>query len=188
MRFVASELERIDQPGSRDRFNGRLDPDQLGVLGYSFGGTVGAQGCREDRRFKAGIDMGGSMFGEVAEAGVPRPFLFMDDETPRPLADELTQSNTQKRLYAQLVERDYRLEASSLGKFGGYQIAIAGTEHGNYTDQPTDLSLSDYLSNLGRIKPARRFLDNQRICGRFFRSISEESSPSPAGGSFICLS
>lgn len=155
--FVASELQRIDQPGSGDRFSGRLDRDRFGVLGYSFGGAASAQVCREDRRFKAGIDMGGSMFGEVAEAGVPRPFLFMDDETPRPLADELTQRSTQKRLYAQLVERDYRLEASSLEKYGGYQIMIAGTEHGNYTDQPADLSLWDYLSNLGRIKPARGF-------------------------------
>jgi predicted dienelactone hydrolase len=155
--FVASELERIDQAGSRDRFSGRLDRDRLGVLGYSFGGAAGAQVCRDDRRFKAGIDMGGSMFGEVAETGVPWPFLFIDDETPRPSADELTQSNTQKRLYAQLVERDYRLEASSLEKYGGYQIVIVGTEHGNFTDQPTDLSLGDYFSNLGRINPARSF-------------------------------
>jgi len=155
--FVASELERIDQPRSRDRFSGRLDRERLGVLGYSFGGASGAQVCREDRRFKAGIDMGGSMFGEVAEAGVPRPFLFMDDETPRPSADELIQSNTQKRLYAQTVERDFRLEALSLEKYGGYQIAIAGTEHGNYTDQPADLSLWDYLTDLGRINPARGF-------------------------------
>jgi hypothetical protein len=49
--------------------------------------------------------MGGSMFGEVAEAGVPRPFLFMDNETPRPLAEELTQSNTQKRLYCAIFQR-----------------------------------------------------------------------------------
>jgi dienelactone hydrolase len=155
--FVASELGRIDQPGSRDRFSGRLDLERLGVLGYSFGGASGAQVCREDRRFKAGIDMGGSMFGEVAEAGVPRPFLFMDDETPRPSAEELTQLNTPKRLFAQSVERDFRLEAHSLEKYGDYQIMIAGTEHGNYTDQPADLALRDYLKDLGRINPARGF-------------------------------
>jgi predicted dienelactone hydrolase len=153
--FVANELERSDRPGAQDHWSGRLDRDRIGILGYSFGGTSGAQVCREDPRFKAGIDMGGSMFGQVAEAGVPCPFLFIDDETPRPVAHELTQSNTPKRLYAQIVARDFRLEAHSIEKYGGYAITINGTEHGNYTDQPSDPALWDYLAELGRINPER---------------------------------
>jgi predicted dienelactone hydrolase len=155
IKFVATSLARLAHAEGQGRWNGRIATDSFGILGYSFGGAAAAQVCRDDPRCAAGINMDGSLFGTVADAGVPRPFLFIDEKTQQPSASELTQANGEKRRFAQMVARDARERANSIEKYGGYRIVISGTDHANFTDPPEDQSLRYDLFDIGRINPER---------------------------------
>src|SRR5208282_1514586 len=97
VKFVVDQLEQFNRPSGKF-FGARLDLNRLGIFGYSFGGAVAAQACWLDRRFKAGIDMEGSLFGEVAEDGVRQPFFFMGD-AGTPVASRIPR-NPKERLDA----------------------------------------------------------------------------------------
>ena len=64
--FVLDSLLQMNHQ-SRGWLAGKVDPDRIGIFGHSFGGAVAAQVCWLDRRFRAGINMDGSMFGEAAD-------------------------------------------------------------------------------------------------------------------------
>ena len=49
-------------------------------MGHSFGAAAAAEAMRRDPRFAAGINLDGSFFGAVLDAGLNRPFLLMGHE------------------------------------------------------------------------------------------------------------
>ena len=191
--LVANELEKAAADGSGDRFSGRLDWKRLGVFGYSFGGAAAAQACWEDARFKAGMNMGGSMYGEVAEAGIRQPFLFMDDQTPRPTPAELAPGDSPRRRYAAIVERDYRLEGYSAATYGSYELQFSGAEHIDFTDPPARPTWRYYLRDHGAIAPQRAMRTINAYTVAFFSRYLNHSpeplldGPSPAFSEVIFL-
>jgi dienelactone hydrolase len=98
-------------------FSGRLDLDRIGVIGHSFGGAATAQACLVDTRCKAGVDIDGTLYGDVPQVGVHPPFLFITSEPPDPSIQE------------PLV----RSFSSSL-KNGAHWITILGSRHFSFTD------------------------------------------------------
>ncbi|WP_043476111.1 hypothetical protein [Kitasatospora sp. MBT66] len=76
LRFVATELTT----GRTVRRHPGLpcaDPARIGVLGHSMGGAAAAEAVRQDRRFAAGLDLDGGLFGSpVPDEGLDRPFLL----------------------------------------------------------------------------------------------------------------
>jgi dienelactone hydrolase len=177
VRFVLQELARYDAPDSRDPLAGRLDLERVGVFGYSFGGAVAAEACREDKRFKAGIDIEGSMWGSVAEAGVEQPFMFMSDYSVPSATSRieavirsklltfmgghswaptgyLTRRSREKLRQQWLDERDVREEKHSLDTYGGYDITIRGTEHSNFSEGALISTVHRY-NGVGSIDPRR---------------------------------
>ncbi|MFB7471408.1 alpha/beta hydrolase [Kitasatospora sp. NPDC056184] len=87
LRFVATELTT----GRTTRRHAGLpcaDPERIGVLGHSMGGSAAAEAVRQDRRFAAGLNLDGGLFGSpVPDEGLDRPFLLLttleDHETWR---------------------------------------------------------------------------------------------------------
>ncbi|MGW2396118.1 alpha/beta hydrolase [Kitasatospora sp. NPDC001664] len=70
LRFVAERLTRL-LPGTAGR--------PVGVLGHSLGGAAAAEAMRQDRRFAAGLDLDGGLFGStVPRTGLDRPFLLLN--------------------------------------------------------------------------------------------------------------
>ncbi|WP_197370578.1 alpha/beta hydrolase, partial [Streptomyces clavuligerus] len=56
----------------------RLAPPRIGLLGHSMGGAAAAEAMRQDRRFAAGLDLDGGLFGTpVPDTGLDRPFLLL---------------------------------------------------------------------------------------------------------------
>ncbi|GLF93345.1 alpha/beta hydrolase [Streptomyces yaizuensis] len=56
----------------------RLAPARIGLLGHSMGGAAAAEAMRQDRRFAAGLDLDGGLFGTtVPDTGLDRPFLLL---------------------------------------------------------------------------------------------------------------
>lgn len=85
-RFVLSQIdmlqrgEKLIPSVNQVEFKGRLDTDNLGFFGMSFGGSTSLENCVKDIRCKAGVNMDGFMPEQVNLAGLNRPFMFMNSE------------------------------------------------------------------------------------------------------------
>jgi len=58
--------------------HGKLDGGKVGMFGHSFGGAATAGAMLVDPRFACGVNMDGTVFGPVVEAGLSNPFMFID--------------------------------------------------------------------------------------------------------------
>ncbi|MFJ8039754.1 alpha/beta hydrolase [Kitasatospora sp. NPDC096147] len=106
LRFVADRLARL-LPGTAGR--------PVGVFGHSLGGAAAAEALRQDRRFAAGLDLDGGLFGSTVPAvGLDRPFLLLTS-----LADHETWQ----------LFRDHH-------RSWGRQLRITGGGHLTATDIP----------------------------------------------------
>jgi dienelactone hydrolase len=60
---------------------GRVDRRRVGIFGHSLGGATAARELTRDRRFDAGVDLDGSLFGDWATSRHPRaPFMLLAAE------------------------------------------------------------------------------------------------------------
>jgi len=134
-RYVLNELERWNRAGSGHLLAGRLNLARTGVFGHSFGGALAAALCRADSRVVAGINMDGWLFSEAEREGVPKPFLYMySDETWAPDPAVIAGYRGGVRREADKTLLDWRREAETIKRFGGYRLHIVGSGHGNYSD------------------------------------------------------
>ena len=58
--------------------HGKLNVSKVGMFGHSFGGAATAGTMLVDPRVACGINMDGSIFGQVLDSGLDKPFLFVD--------------------------------------------------------------------------------------------------------------
>jgi dienelactone hydrolase len=81
LRFVLDQLTRLAQGDSPDQLPeglaGALDPARVGVFGHSLGGATAAEAMTEDRRFRAGVNLDGTLHGPAVGAGLTAPFLTL---------------------------------------------------------------------------------------------------------------
>ena len=79
--FVIDQLK--DMNSKTGFFKGALDENRIGLMGYSKGGAAAGQYClTADDRCKAGINLGGFMFGDIVEKNLKKPFLIMTHIEP----------------------------------------------------------------------------------------------------------
>src|SRR5690606_8646007 len=77
--FVLNQLTEMNT--SDPLLAGRLALEHIGAFGHSFGGATVVQAAYEDSRIKAVINMDGTLYGDVAEAGLALPFMLMRSDT-----------------------------------------------------------------------------------------------------------
>ncbi len=117
---------------------GRLDLDRVGMYGWSFGGATSIEMSAVDERIKAAIDHDGQLFGVAPTQGTTRPFMLLHGAVaadPPPFEDPDSAAaftDALERLMAQVRETDAGLKAASTGDW--YDITIAGTNHGSFSD------------------------------------------------------
>jgi hypothetical protein len=87
-RFLLDRLTELNRHDPTGRFQGRLNLQEVGVCGHSFGGATAAEFCHEDLRCKAGIDVDGRLFGPVVQASPRCPFMFLMADHTGPLDAE----------------------------------------------------------------------------------------------------
>ncbi len=121
-RFLLDRLTQLNRTDPSHRFQGRLNLDQVGVFGHSFGGAAAAEYCHEDPRCKAGIDMDGAPFGQVIKTSLHRPFMFlMAEHSGKLSADE-------RSILADLRSIYDRLPPARL------YVTLRGSGHFNFSD------------------------------------------------------
>ncbi len=100
----------------------------LGIVGYSFGGAVAAEACRQDARFAACLNMDGWLFGPAAERPGPQPSLLVSGEPYPATASAASQPA------AVLDEWDAGRLRARMASAGGLYAQVAGLQHGDFTD------------------------------------------------------
>jgi hypothetical protein len=139
-RFVLDCLEKLNGNDPEQLLTGKLDLARVGIFGFSLGGGTAAETCWLDRRFKAGLDMGGMIAGESAERGTFAPFFFMFEgmyETfPYTLGADISGVGPRKRRDIEFTQKQFKLMKTSLSKFGGYWMTIDGIRHLDFCDSP----------------------------------------------------
>jgi hypothetical protein len=78
--FLIDRLVELNK--SEGPYRGRLDTDRIGIMGYSKGGALAGQVCATSDRVRAGVNLGGFMFGGVVEHDLKKPFMIVGHVEP----------------------------------------------------------------------------------------------------------
>lgn len=109
-------LDRLGEWQTGDPiFQGRLDLERIGIMGWSFGGGTAAEACRVDDRLKGAVLLDPYLTAvQVVQKGLTKPYLNMAG-TPDPTLFAKAQTNA-------------------------YQLTIDGATHESYTDNAWTIS------------------------------------------------
>ena len=175
--FVLDQLQDLNREDPEARFTGRLDLGRVGIFGHSLGGSVAAQACWLDPRFKAALNMDGMLAAESGRQGSPRPIFFMLEDQTLPSPTQLPSLDPQHRRAAEFEYAQAAMMETSLSRSGGYRMVIHGTTHRNFSDSPF-FSPLHFLTGAGSI-PARRGMDiiNQYTLAFFNQTLQGQPEP-----------
>ncbi|MGC2659857.1 MAG: hypothetical protein WA324_18010 [Bryobacteraceae bacterium] len=140
--FLIAQLEKWERGIHPSPLAGSIDVSRIGIFGHSFGGAVAAEACLRSTALQAGINMDGWLFGQASAVGVPKPFFFMLDCTPRPSNAVLDTLHGENRRTAQRTIEGFVEVEGSLNRWGGYLAQAPGLEHMNFSDSPLYSRLS----------------------------------------------
>lgn len=188
--FVLDTLDRLNANDPQGLLTGRLDLDQVGIFGFSFGGSTAAEACRLDRRFKAGLDFDGMIAGESAKQGTVAPFFFMFQNSAYGPETDLSRFDASKRREIEFGREQEAQMKRSLSKYGGYWMEIPGITHLEFSDfpfySPLRFSGLPFLSSLqfSRMDPERTARTISRYTVAFFNKQVKRIEQPLLDGSF----
>lgn len=137
--FVVDQLEKLEKP-----FKNKLDLQNIGAFGHSFGGQATSIACASDARFKACANLDGMAQGNVflPDASgkiMKQPFLFFTKAAEVTNA-ELKMMNISHEEYRMRERKrlmrwkpSYKNRMSEL-ESGGYLIVFPGVNHSSFSD------------------------------------------------------
>src|SRR5258708_23705191 len=141
----------IREHDRNETFFAHIDPQRIGVFGHSLGGAAAAEACALDARLKAGMDLDGTVFGNVLTTGVRQPFfLMMAAGIPRPDLPGFRRPpprfdpNHDKGT----LHEDMFLEHSAIA----YRLSVRRLSHMNFSDKGFFFEPEDRLAELLRIQ------------------------------------
>jgi dienelactone hydrolase len=171
-RFVLDRLTQMNRLAGTPWF-GRLDTNNAGALGHSFGGAAATAVCASDPRVRASVNMDGWFFGAIRARGPNQPLLVI---TATPTQGSET-TDSRPKVEAALDAADFADVKASLRNFGGYLLSVKGAEHEDFTDQPL-ISPMRMLSHRGTL-PAQRIQEISRryVLAFFNKTLRGEDPP-----------
>jgi alpha-beta hydrolase superfamily lysophospholipase len=166
-RFVLDKLVALNagrNPDAEHRrlpagLRGALRLSRVGMFGHSLGGATAAEAMLEDQRIKAGVNLDGTQFGPVVNAGLDRPFMLVAAQGHSRDTDE-----SWAKFWANL--RGWRLN-----------LQLAGSAHNSFTDIQVLVPQAAGVLNLppdavnqliGTIDPHRSIINQRAYLTAFF--------------------
>jgi len=111
-RFVMDKVEQLQRGEIPGALAGRLNLEQLGVFGHSFGGITAGETCSFDDRCKAAVNLDGPQFGHLQKHPLTQPFMVMYSQDYVGCCDFIYDRGQNPR----------------------YRVFVAGSLHMHYTD------------------------------------------------------
>jgi dienelactone hydrolase len=108
----------------------RMDPERIGVFGWSLGGIASALVCAHDKRCRAGIDIDGGLYGDVIDSTILVPFMFLSSERYRNYGPYFLQHVSDT----------------------GYAVVIANADHLNFSDYSVIFPSSDLMGDIDGLR------------------------------------
>ena len=173
-RRVLDRLDRLDADRSGS-LAGRLALAKVGMLGFSFGGSVAVQTALDEPRVAAVANLDGGVFTDAYRRGFDQPYLLLGEPPVTPAA--LASPDPAARREAVPDLEDEAALQSFLAVHGGARAIVAGAAHGNFTDAPL---LPGLRRHGGRIDPerARAIIDDVLLV--FFERQLRAATPIPS--------
>ncbi|HEX7172751.1 MAG TPA: hypothetical protein VF365_09120 [Candidatus Limnocylindria bacterium] len=119
---------------------GELDFDRVAYVGHSMGGAAAFEACRQDARCAGAVDLDGTLWTEVREAGLTAPALLIE----KAAADGCD-------AFCERAALDF---ATVTAAPTATHLSIAGTTHMDFTDLGLMWGVSNGVA-LGSIEPER---------------------------------
>ncbi|MCY8003819.1 dienelactone hydrolase family protein [Bacillus haynesii] len=187
--FVINQLDQLN----RDAFEGKLDMDNIGMMGHSFGGATAFNTAYSNPGIKAGINMDGSLYNVNGKQAISKPFLFMESSSFMNIKnkalsgkisdEEIKNSGLTKEEFNKMIEerkKEYKIiDQASM-------VYIEGTEHYNFTDLQLYSKLLKQLGMTGDIDGERSAdIVNRYVLDFFNKHLKETggnliSKPNPS--------
>lgn len=155
-RFVLDELVKLNAADSGSPLAGKLDLSRVGVLGMSFGGATAGQVCLDDPRVKAGVNLDGTVYGDMVDRPLSTPFLFMQNPE------------------GQAINRTLFERAQGPGWF----MVVQGSRHFDFTDFPLVTPIFRLLGFIGSVPGERMVhITNAYTLAFFDQQLRGQASP-----------
>jgi dienelactone hydrolase len=148
-RSLQSAMDYVIRTRS-DSIIGRADTTRVAALGHSIGGAGAALACT-DHRFKAAVDLDGSLYGRPVHEGVDCPFLLVERS--------LTRTDTSDAPVFYEDRSQGRLHEDSLLAHSKHVqwMTLDGLDHMSFTDAALSFRTNDWMEeSLGLRMPAAR--------------------------------
>jgi len=200
--FVMDQFEEMNEGKTASIFVGRMDLDEIGIIGHSVGGATAYNLAVNDPRIKAAIDLDGVVF--ITPKGKPEevaPFLMLANDkyhiqaitSAKPLMktfeemDEVDQKITidmygSRQAYEQAYNkaRQNIIGLTQVLKASGNLYTIEGSDHMKFTDIGLFIGsqwLREKFNIGGKTDPARCLQITEAVTLAFFdRHLKKESS------------
>lgn len=167
-KFVVDQIEMLSSNDPDGVFTGRMDLENLGMFGHSFGGATSVQMIMEDPRIKAGMNMDGALYGKlrIPADGLKKPFLMMSaDDTVKSIdkiSDEViaTMGTNREELAKYYAEFIARYDPITVG--GNYWMTLKNNKHMSFSDMYLFTPLLEKMSELD-VRSAHRLINDYTL-------------------------
>ena len=136
--FVINCLEKLNQ--QRDSmFYSKLNMDELGVFGFSFGGAVSTNTLVLDKRIKAGVNIDGFYYGENYTSGFEQPFMEIRSQPAAPdkvSEKELAMSHLTRERWKYIWIDEWNKRLNAYARKGYFSYTVNGANHFSFCDLP----------------------------------------------------
>ena len=120
--FVIKTLGEMNEGKIESVFAGRLNLDEIGVMGHSVGGAVAYNLAINDSRVKAGIDLDGTVFvAPPADLKQVAPFLMLANDKYH--IQMIQNRQTLMKKFAEMDELDQKITLETYGSEQAYKDA-----------------------------------------------------------------
>ncbi len=130
---VIAALGQLSQQD--DLFRGRLKLSKLGLLGYSFGGSVMTEVCATQQTCRAVVNLDGNGFATARTLGSRGPYLHLSQSVLLELADEAEDAAPVSQMAAlYLGEVSDVVKHTQANGYRAVWLQLAGSGHAAFTD------------------------------------------------------
>lgn len=151
--FVLNQLKKMNKKDKKHLLTNRLNLDQIGMFGHSYGGATAVQMLMKDNRIKAAVNMDGTLYGDkVKKQGIKKPLMIFNGEKSidyKSYKKTLKQADTKLKKPLSYYENNWKETTERRENAvanGGISIEIPHTSHMSFTDFPL---FSPFFANKG---------------------------------------